>query len=423
MVSDEELINHLQEVAEELGKTPSVSEMNDCGDWSDSTYHSHFGSWNNALEEAGFERREKDKPSKQKLINHLQELAEDLGKKPAKMEMNDCGEWSGSTYQYHFGSWNNALKEAGFERREAGFQREEKDKLSKQKLINHLQELAEDLGKKPTKMEMNDCGEWSGSTYQNHFGSWNNALEESGFGRREGGFERRQKDKLSKQKLINHLQELAEELNKTPTKIEMDDCGEWSGSTYYSYFGSWNNALKEAGLKENLAHPKKERLVKDLIKLSDKLNKTPTAKEMNKYGDWSVEAYRNNFGTWNNALKNSGLDINTLSSKERAGTGETAYGIGYVRLRERCYSRDNYQCRACGDDNFVHCHHIKPRKKFENVSDSNTLDNVITLCNSCHGKVEGKWQESSPDEFAELAQEEISTRSKHLSIDSNNSEL
>lgn len=39
-------------------------------------------------------------------------------------------------------------------------------------------------------------------------------------------------------------------------------------------------------------------------------------------------------------------------------------------------------------DTELHAHHLKPRREFENVEDSNTLDNLLLLCNKCHKKVE-----------------------------------
>ncbi|MFU8870248.1 HNH endonuclease, partial [Natronococcus sp.] len=33
-------------------------------------------------------------------------------------------------------------------------------------------------------------------------------------------------------------------------------------------------------------------------------------------------------------------------------------------------------------------HHVRPVRSFENAEDAHTLDNVVTLCRSCHRRVE-----------------------------------
>ena len=51
--------------------------------------------------------------------------------------------------------------------------------------------------------------------------------------------------------LIDALDELADELGSTPTTREMDKHGKYSKKVYQNLFGSWNNALREAGLEPN----------------------------------------------------------------------------------------------------------------------------------------------------------------------------
>lgn len=53
---------------------------------------------------------------------------------------------------------------------------------------------------------------------------------------------------VSSADLTRSLQDLADELDKTPTTRDMMEHGEYSTKPYYDHFGSWENALKEAGL-------------------------------------------------------------------------------------------------------------------------------------------------------------------------------
>lgn len=84
------------------------------------------------------------------------------------------------------------------------------------------------------------------------------------------------------------------------------------------------------------------------------------------------------------------------------------YGPNWTKQRQKCLERDNYACRVCnktkeeiGREPAVH--HIKPRSTFDGNWKQNELENLITLCHSCHGKFEGKYQDACPDEFVRRA--------------------
>ena len=62
-------------------------------------------------------------------------------------------------------------------------------------------------------------------------------------------------------------------------------------------------------------------------------------------------------------------------------------GEGWDRIRKEVYERDNYQCQVCMKicgQHETQAHHIIPYKKTQD----NSLENLITLCNVCHPKVE-----------------------------------
>jgi len=54
-------------------------------------------------------------------------------------------------------------------------------------------------------------------------------------------------------------------------------------------------------------------------------------------------------------------------------------------LREMVLERDNNQCQRCGSSEDLHCHHITGVEI--NPIESADIDNCITLCKECHGKV------------------------------------
>jgi len=54
-------------------------------------------------------------------------------------------------------------------------------------------------------------------------------------------------------------------------------------------------------------------------------------------------------------------------------------------LRKLCFERDNWECQKCGATINLHCHHINGYT--QNKILANDIDNVITLCKSCHKRV------------------------------------
>lgn len=69
-------------------------------------------------------------------------------------------------------------------------------------------------------------------------------------------------------------------------------------------------------------------------------------------------------------------------------------GSNWGRQRRKTLKRDNYRCQICGrklkkrDRWVLDVHHIIPFREFDNYLDANQLSNLITLCKSCHSKVE-----------------------------------
>jgi len=86
----------------------------------------------------------------------------------------------------------------------------------------------------------------------------------------------------------------------------------------------------------------------------------------------------------------------------QGGTTYKEYGDSWPEQRIKTLKRDNYTCQVCFEfGNTVH--HIKPRRFFENVDDSNDLSNLITLCDKHHVPVEiGKIPCPIPKQQAEI---------------------
>jgi len=70
------------------------------------------------------------------------------------------------------------------------------------------------------------------------------------------------------------------------------------------------------------------------------------------------------------------------------------YGENWLRMRRVVRNRDCFRCQRCGThedecDTELHVHHIVPLREFDEPEEANTPSNLVTVCASCHGKVEG----------------------------------
>jgi len=74
------------------------------------------------------------------------------------------------------------------------------------------------------------------------------------------------------------------------------------------------------------------------------------------------------------------------------------YGRNWIEQREDALERDSHKCQRCGisSDSSIekfgidlHAHHITPLRKFDDKKEANRLQNLVSLCPSCHHIVEG----------------------------------
>jgi hypothetical protein len=115
--SDEQILAELRASAERLGRSPTMREF--AAD-SETTVHpqtviEHFGSWNNAKREAGLVPRRF--ATREELLQLLRDLGEELGRPPTAKDIDarKGAMPSKSLYWHTFGSLTTALREAGFD--------------------------------------------------------------------------------------------------------------------------------------------------------------------------------------------------------------------------------------------------------------------------------------------------------------------
>ncbi len=96
------------------------------------------------------------------------------------------------------------------------------------------------------------------------------------------------------------------------------------------------------------------------------------------------------YGCW---IKLSADFVESLRQSDSWSNNRNNYGADWNLIKEAVRSRDHYSCRNCGkleDDVYHDVHHIKPFRFFDSAREANVMENLITLCKSCHHQAESQ---------------------------------
>ena len=391
-------LDEIQRLADQLGRLPRQEDMDDRGKFSSSLYRL-FDSWNAALKEAGFEPEFRYNIPDEELLDEICRLATELGHTPRQTEMNSHGAFDSKVYYTRFGGWGESLKQAGFEPLH-------RTNLSSEDLIAELVQLAEELGRTPHAEDMDSRGKFNHRNYIRCFGTWNAAL-------RSAGLELNRRYDHTSQELVSELQRLADELGRIPTKDDMNSYGAFSTRPYITQFGGWNTSLEAAGFepKYRTDIPDGD-LLDELRRLDDELDHTPRQRDMSSTGRYSPDTYYHRFGSWSAALGEVGIEPNlaedwVLSGKEHPCWKDGfngGYGPNWEEQRKARIKRDGSACVVCGVSEEDHrrtygfglyVHHIVRKENFRrddgtlDYEQANRIQNLRTMCCNHHPMWEG----------------------------------
>ncbi|RKD95481.1 HNH endonuclease [Halopiger aswanensis] len=88
------------------------------------------------------------------------------------------------------------------------------------------------------------------------------------------------------------------------------------------------------------------------------------------------------------------LSANVVGPEHHQWEGGTIeYGRKWWRIRRQALERDDYECQHCGaglDElgQNPDVHHVRAVRSFDRPEDAHKMDNVVTLCRSCHRRAE-----------------------------------
>ncbi len=125
---------------------------------------------------------------------------------------------------------------------------------------------------------------------------------------------------------IQRLRELAEKLGHSPSVNELKEAG-YDQTVYLKRFGSYNNALKVAGLETRESNfigkgINRKQIIKDYKQLSKSLGRPATQKDFNKYMHYTSRVVYSRFGSFVALRKEAGFPIDNRGTGARVYTKE-----------------------------------------------------------------------------------------------------
>lgn len=181
-----------------------------------------------------------------------------------------------------------------------------------EELLEYLRLFNRENGRTPESRDFNYNIKYPHSnTYKKRFGSWNKALKMAKL-----RFTRFAN--VTDKELLESLTQFFTENERSPTWEDFTNNNKYpSFKTYQIHFGSWNNALKMAGLKTNNCKGITDHeLLELLVQFSKENGRSPTQTEFNNSAKYpSYGTYINRFGSWQKALKLVELDVDSMVKK------------------------------------------------------------------------------------------------------------
>ena len=196
---------------------------------------------------------------------------------------------------------------------------------------------------------------------------------------------------FSNDDILDDLRKAAKTLGKnTIGQREYLKLGKFSCKTYNNRFGSWNKAIKKAGL-DTVRDTKvsDEMLFENIERIWLGLGRQPFYGEIRKpLSHYTMKIYTNRFGGWMKAceafvrFKKDDPEFEKMFKRKSNARSRTIN----EKVRLQVFRRDNYACVICGKSPAAHrgvtlnLDHKVPFSK----GGGNSTENLRTLCNKCN---------------------------------------
>ena len=271
--------------------------------------------------------------------------------------------------------------------------------ISDEMLLQDIETVAKRLGtSSPTADEYAEHGRFHPSTVIRRFGGWRPALTKAGLtpAHHNGG--------IDANTALDDLRAVARRLGRqTVSNKDYAANGQFTDAPLLRAFGSWNAALKAAGLQPTKrARIPTEELFENLERMWRSLGRQPRYGEVEKpFSAFSAGTYETRFGSWRKALEAFVDYVGGNTAAERPATiapaasprsdpqlapvRRTSRSVNW-RLRFLVMQRDGFRCCKCGASPAkghtatLQVDHVVPGSKGGDTE----LGNLQTLCETCN---------------------------------------
>lgn len=200
---------------------------------------------------------------------------------------------------------------------------------SNDEIIDDLRAVTEDIGRPPTTREYGDEGRYNVATALYRFGgSWDDVLEAADLS---GGKETtRGRYRMSDEVLLDDLRRVAEDLGHVPDTDDYIEHGGHSIASIVGYFGSYGDAIEEAGLDpDDLPTGGKPGrppipdgdLLADLARVAEKVDRTPRRVDYSIHGEYSTPVLMDRWDSIENAVEAAGIPHDDADGDGDGGDG------------------------------------------------------------------------------------------------------
>jgi len=358
-------------------------------------------------------------PSQEEYIDALQQVADRLGRSPTLeeyMQASRNDEPNVGAYKGLFDTWSAAKEAAGLSLRSSG-----PNGPSKEECVRVLRKIANELGKSPSKKEYDKAissSEISAANIKHQFSSWNAAKEAAGLEvvEKHGWTKSEVIDSISRasEKYDGQLSKRVYLRLKRPTDPSVE--------TITRLFGSWNQALDSAGLLPQPAQYTEEECIEALQYVEEKLGRSPTIRDYREHRrstDPVPWVMKNSFESWNDVKELAGLytyddgsflefpygsDWRNIAEQVRQQDNRKCQNCGLTSEEHlEIYNRDlevhhlhkiMYFFEVLSNDLKEKVRSEEPlsesdRKTIKHIVEkANDLTNLVTVCKKCHSQLE-----------------------------------
>jgi ribosomal protein L31 len=226
---------------------------------------------------------------------------------------------------------------------------------------------------------------------------------------------------VSKEELLADYKRVAEKLDKTPSQSEYNKFGKHSNRAIQSHYGSMGSIQDAASLERlrkgrvtiecetcgkefSVKHAEKDKsrfcsreCLGQWISENKSGENHPNYNQVKFSCEWCGDSYLRAANREGKTRFCSQECLVEWRSREYSGenhprwkdNGDYYRGPNWHKQRTKARKRDNHECQNCGDeDSELDVHHIIPFSEFDDYKQANQLQNLITLCDSCHSNVE-----------------------------------